>query len=227
MYAAAHTSVALAAKRTNPAASLFGLMVAAQASELAWVTLTYAGIERPTVDAQHTLHLEHLPFSHSLLVGLGLGVALWAALRYLFHRPQLAVVFGWVAASHILLDVVQHEPNIRLAPWMAHPLLGLNLQASPWLDFAVETAFSVGCWAVYRGSRKLLVAIVALNVANLPLMVAGDGGASPMAHDRFLLPTTILATILLAWGVIHRYAAPAPQPGSTLPSADRRRTLAA
>jgi hypothetical protein len=209
MYAAAHTSLALAAKRANPTASLFGLMVAAQASELLWVGLSYAGIEHSAVDDSGTLHLEHLPYSHSLLIGLGLGAVLWAALRWVFRRPRLAAVFGWVAASHIALDVIQHEPNIRLLPWLAHPVLGLDLQVSPWLDFAVETALCIGCWAYYRGSRKLLAAILGLNVLNLPLMLAGEGSASPMAHNGFLLPTVILITILLAWGVIHRYARPA------------------
>src|SRR3954471_1127691 len=112
MYAAAHTSLALAAKRTNPTASLFGLMVAAQASELLWVGLTFAGIEHSTVDDHGTLHLEYLPYSHSLLVGLGGGAVLWAALRYLFGRQQIATVFGLVFASHVVLDVVQHEPDI-------------------------------------------------------------------------------------------------------------------
>jgi hypothetical protein len=210
MYAAAHTSLALAAKRSNPNAPLFGLMVAAQATELLWVGLTYAGVERPTVDAHGTLHLEYLPYSHSLLVGLGLGVLVWAVLRWVARRPEIATVFGWVTASHIALDVVQHEPNIRLVPWLAQPVLGLNLQASPWLDFPIETAFSVACWAYYRGTWKLLVAIVALNVANLPLMLAGEGAASPMVSNRFMLPTVILTTILLAWGVIHRYATVRP-----------------
>jgi hypothetical protein len=208
MYAAAHTSLALAAKRSNPTASLFGLMAAAQASELLWVALNYAGIEHPTVDDHGTLHLEYLPYSHSLLVGLGLGVLLWAALRWVFHRPQIAAVFGWVAASHIVLDVLQHEPNIRLAPWLAHPLLGLNLQANPWLDFTIETALCIGCWAYYRGGGKLLAAILALNLLNLPLMFAGEGGASPMAHNPFILPTTILITILLAWAAVHRFGQP-------------------
>jgi hypothetical protein len=206
MYAAAHTSLALAAKRTTPTASLFGLMVAAQASELLWVGLTYAGIEHPTVDAHGDLHLEYLPYSHSLLIGLGLAAVVWAALRWPLRRRPIAAVFGWVTGSHIVLDVIQHEPNIRLVPWIAHPTIGLNLQAAPWLDFAIETAFSVACWAYYRGGRKLLAAIIALNVANLPLMFAGDGGASPMAHNRFILPTTILITIVVAWAVIHRYA---------------------
>lgn len=208
MYAAAHTSLALAAKRNNPAASLFGLMIAAQASELMWVGLTYANVERPTIDSHNTLHLEYLPFSHSLFIGLGLGVIAWAALRWVFVKPQVATVFGLVTASHIVLDVIQHEPNIRLAPWLAHPTIGLNVQGSPLLDFAVETAFGIGCWAYYRGSRKLLTAIIALNVANLPLMFGGDGGAAPMAQNRFILPTVILGTIVIAWAVLYRYAKP-------------------
>jgi hypothetical protein len=213
MYAAAHTSLALAAKRGNPVASLLGLMIAAQGSELLWVGLSYAGAEHPTVDAHNTLHLEHIPYSHSLLAGLGGAALLWAVLRFVVRRPQIATVFGWVFASHIVLDVIQHEPNIRIVPWLAHPALGLNLQVSPWLDFAVETAFSLGCWAYYRGGRKLLAALLALNVSNLPLMLAGEGGASPMAHNRFILPTTIAVTIALAWGVIYRYAKPrATQP---------------
>jgi len=215
MYAAAHTSLALAAKRTTPTASLFGLMVAAQASELLWVGLSYAKIEHPTVDDSGTLHLEYLPYSHSLLVGLGVGALLWALLRWVLRRPHLAAVFGWVGASHIVLDLIQHEPNIRLLPWLPHPLLGLNLQSNPWLDFAVETAFCLGCWIFYRGSRKLLAAILVLNILNLPLMLGGEGGASAMTANPFILPTTILVTIALAWAVIHRYAEPTAKASGT------------
>ena len=112
MYAAAHTSLALAAKRANPVASLAGLMVAAQASELRWVGLTYAGVEHSTVDASGTLHLEYLPHSHSLFVGLGLGALVWAALRWVFRRPEIAVIFGLVTASHIVLD--RRSPDLRV-----------------------------------------------------------------------------------------------------------------
>jgi hypothetical protein len=142
-------------------------------------------------------------------------------------RPQLAAVFGWVGASHIVLDVIQHEPDIRLVPWLAHPTLGLDLQADPWLDLAIETAFCVGCWAFYRGSRKLLVAILVLNLLNLPLMLGGEGGASAMDAHPFILPTTILITILLAWGVIHRYAEPTSAAHGETAAADVSAPLAA
>jgi hypothetical protein len=220
MYAAAHTSLALAAKRANPTASLLGLMVAAQATELLWVGLSYAGIERSTVDTGGVLHLEHLPYSHSLLIGLGGGALLWAALRWLFSRRDVAAVFGLVLASHIVLDVIQHEPNIRIVPWLAHPTLGLDLTAHPLLDFAAETGFSLACWAYYRGGRKLLAGILTLNVANLPMMIAGEGGASPMAGSAYLLPTAILITIVAAWLVVGRCATARPAPVAAAPVTD-------
>lgn len=219
MYAAAHTSVALAAKRAVPAASLAGLMVAAQASELLWVGLTSAGVEHSTVDEQGTLHLEYMPYSHSLLVGLGGGVVLWAVLRWLVRRPDIAAIFGLVVASHVVLDVVHHEPNVRVVPWLEHPALGLNLTSHPLLDFAVETAFGVACWAYYRGSLKLLAGILALNVLNLPLMLAGEGGAAPMARNRLLLPMVILGTIVLAWVVIGLLARRRPAPDAAADAA--------
>jgi len=206
MYAAAHTSLALLAKRQHPTRSLLGFMAAAQGAELTWVALSYTGTEHPTIDAHGTLHLEYIPYSHSLLFGFGGALLLWALLRYLARRPQAATAMGLLFASHVVLDLIQHEPNIRLVPWMTHPTFGLNLQAHPWWDFAIETGLCLACWAYYRGGRKLLVALVGLNLANLPLMLAGEGGASPMAHNRFILPTVILGTILLAWAVVGRHA---------------------
>lgn len=208
MYAPAHTAIALAAKRANPSASLFGLMVAAQGSELLWVTFSYLGIEHSTVDKGGTLHLEYLPYSHSLLTGLGGGTFLWALLRWVFRRNDVATIFGWVFASHIVLDFIQHEPNLQIAPGIATPTFGLNLQSIPWLDFAIELALCVACWAYYRGSVRLLIGFIALNVINIPLMLSGDGGASPLASNPIILPTIILFTIVLAWVVVYIFRKP-------------------
>lgn len=207
MYANAHTAVGLAAKRTTAAAPLLGLLVAAQGSELAWVGLSYLGIERPTVDAGGALHLDHLPWSHSLLTGIGGGILLWAALRFLAHRPEVATVFGAVFASHIVLDVVQHEPDIRVVPWLPRPALGLSLSAHPWLDFAVETALCVACWAYFRGTWQLLTGILVLNLTNLPLML-GQRAAAPLAGDHLILPTVILVQTLMALALTWLLARP-------------------
>lgn len=206
MYAPAHTALALAGKRRVPAAPLLALMVAAQGSELLWVALTDLGIERQSVDSTGTLHLEYLPWSHSLLTGLGGGLLLFLIVRYLLHRPAIATVLGLTFASHIVLDLIQHEPNIQIAPGITHPLLGLDLGAHPLIDLAVETALCLACWVYYRGSIRLLVALLALNLANLPFMLAGDGGSAALAGNRFALPTMVLIQIVIAWVVIGAFA---------------------
>jgi hypothetical protein len=136
-------------------------------------------------------------------------------IRWLVHRPDLATVFGLVFASHIVLDIVQHEPDLRLLPWMSRPTIGFNLQANPWADFAAEIAFSVACWAYYRGTAKLLATIIVLNLLNLPMMLSGHGGASAMAHNPYILPTVILFTIALAWALTYRYARPNAEQNET------------
>ena len=58
---------------------------------------------------------------------------------------------------------------------------------------------------------KLVIGLLALNVLNLPLMIAGQGGAAPMAGNPALLPTVILFTILLAFAVTWPLARTGPR----------------
>ena len=90
MYAPAHVSTALALKRRFPAAPLLGLMLAAQAIELLWMLLSSLGIERQAVDERGRLHLHSLPYSHSLLTGLGSAVLAYAVVGRGLKRPRLA-----------------------------------------------------------------------------------------------------------------------------------------
>lgn len=209
VYAPAHVSVALVGKRLLPDASLLGLMIAAQGSEIVWIVLSYAGVEHQAVDAAGRLHLDYLPWSHSIVTGLGGGIVVGAVLAWGFRRPRLGVIFGAVFASHIVLDVIQHEPNIQLAPGVPVPVLGLNLAAIPLADFAVELALSLACWAYFRGSWTLLAVLVGLNLTNLPLMLTSD--ARPLAAYPAILPTVIAVqtflSITLVWLAARRRSA--------------------
>jgi hypothetical protein len=98
------------------------------------------------------------------------------------------------------------ETWVRAVRSVTQPSIGLNLQADPLADVAIETLFCIACWAYYGGTRKLLAALVVLNLLDLPLMLGGEGDASPMVANRYLLPTVIAVTIALAWFVTYRYA---------------------
>lgn len=168
-----------------------------QLVELLWVVFTYLGIEhaRVTPDA---IHLDFLPYSHSVFTG-----ALLAAIALLVgktvHRSNVGIAIALGIFSHIVLDIIHHEPNITLLPMAWGPRLGLNLQGYPLLDFIVELGFCVGCWKIFGGSRGLLIGIVIFNLINIPLMFPRPGSLTPIIEHPAVLPTLILVQIVSTW----------------------------
>lgn len=197
MYAITHASAALVLKRKYSRVGLWPLLISVQLVELLWVVFTYLGIERfrATPDA---VHLDFLPYSHSVFTG-----ALLAALAWLLgksvHRSNVGIAIALGILSHIMLDIIQHEPNITLLPMTWGPRLGLNLQGYPLLDFIVELAFCFACWKIFGGSRGLLIGIVIFNVINIPLMFPRAGSLTPIVEHPAVLPTLILVQIVSTW----------------------------
>jgi hypothetical protein len=162
-----------------------------------WIAFIYLGIEhyRVTADA---IHLDFLPYSHSVLSGALLALLAWGMGKSA-HRAYVGVAIGLGIFSHIVLDIIQHEPNITLLPLEWGPRLGLNLQAFPLADFIVELAFCVACWKLFGGSRGLLIGIVVFNLLNLPLMFPARGAIALIAAHPFILPTIILVQVVASW----------------------------
>jgi len=171
-----------------------------QLVELLWVVFTYLGIEhaRVTPDA---IHLDFLPYSHSVFTG-----ALLAALALLMgrsvHRSNVGIAIALGIFSHIVLDIIHHEPNIALLPIAWGPRLGLNLQGYPFLDFIVELGFCIACWKIFGGSRGLLIGIVIFNLINIPLMFPRPGSLTPIIEHPAVLPTLILVQIVATWMLV-------------------------
>ncbi|MFL5623075.1 MAG: hypothetical protein ACJ8AB_10520 [Gemmatimonadaceae bacterium] len=162
-----------------------------------WVLFTYLGIEhvRATPNA---IHLDFLPYSHSVLSGLLLAAVAWG-MGKTAQRTNVGIALALGILSHIVLDIIHHEPNINLLPVAWGPRLGLNLQAYPLLDLLVELGFCVACWKIFGGSRALLIAIVAFNLIDIPLMFPRPGSLMPIVEHRNLLPTLILIQIVATW----------------------------
>ncbi len=115
------------------------------------------------------------------------------------HRSNLGVALALGIFSHIVLDIIHHEPNIAILPMAWGPLLGLNLQGSPLLDFVVELAFCVACWKIFQGSRGLLLGIIIFNLLNIPLMFPRAGSIMPLVEHPMILPTVILVQVAATW----------------------------
>jgi hypothetical protein len=149
-----HFAVGFGAKAAAPQVSLGTLFLAAQLADLLWPTLLLLGVEHVRIEPGATrvtpLVFTHYPISHSLL-----GVIAWgtlAALVYLALRRSLrgALVVGLLVASHWLLDLVVHAPDLPLAPG-GRTLLGLGLWNSPAGTIVVELAiFALGVWLYLR-----------------------------------------------------------------------------
>ena len=187
-------------KRKYPRVGLWPLLISVQAVELLWVVFSYLGIERARVTAD-AVHLDFLPYSHSIGTGLLLAGLVWAMSKSA-RRSTAGVAIALGILSHILLDIIHHEPNIALLPMAWGPRFGLNLQGYPILDFVVELAYCVACWKIFGGSRGLLIGIVIFNVINIPLMMPRSGSLAPLVDHPMALPTVILVQIVATWLVV-------------------------
>jgi hypothetical protein len=196
-YAITHASTALVLKKKYPRVGLWPLLISVQAVELLWIAFTYLGIEHIRVTGD-TIHLDFLPYSHSVFTGVFLALLVWL-LSKSARRSYLGAALGLSILSHIMLDIVHHEPNIALLPLAWGPRFGLNLQGFPLADLVLELAFCVACWKILGGSRALLIGIVIFNLLNIPLMFPPRGTGALIAAHPMLLPTIILAQVLSSW----------------------------
>jgi hypothetical protein len=199
-YAISHASAALAFKKKYPRVGLWPLLIAVQAVELLWIIFTYLGIEHVSTTPDK-IHLDFLPYSHSIFTGLFLAALAWGFGKSV-RRTYVGTAIGLAILSHIALDIIHHEPDIALLPLVWGPRIGLNLQAYPLADLIVELAFCVLCWKYFGGSRGLLIGIVIFNLLNIPLMFPRPGIGTMVAQHHSLLPTIILIQIVASWLLI-------------------------
>jgi len=169
-------------------------LISVQLVELLWIIFSYLKIEhaRITPDA---VHLDFIPYSHSIGTAVFLAALAWGMGKSV-HRSSVGTAIALAILSHIVLDIIHHEPNIALLPMTWGPRFGLNLQAYPILDFVVELAFCLVCWKMFDGSRGLLIGIVVFNLINLPLMFPRQETFAPLVQHPFLLQTVILVDVV-------------------------------
>jgi len=151
-----HFAVGLAARPLAPRVPLPILLLAPQLMDVAWPILVALGVERAQVVPGHLaaspLVLEHMPYSHSLLTGLGWALAL-ALIYGIWSRDRRgALVVAALVLSHWLLDWISHEPDMPLAPGSASYGLGL-WRSLPGTLLTELAMFAVGAWLYTRATR--------------------------------------------------------------------------
>lgn len=178
-----HYALGFAAKRYVPAISLGTLFLASQFADLLWPTLLLLGVEHVAIEPGITvvtpLNFFHYPYSHSLLALAAWGF-LFAALYKLLTRARLnaALLLALLVASHWVLDLIVHRPDLPLAPGAAGRY-GFGLWNSMAATLLIEFSLFVGgVWLYLRatvardrtGSMALwalVIFLAAIELANL------------------------------------------------------------
>ena len=164
MFAINHAATGLIIKKIYPDVPMTVILVSVQLIEIFWVVLNFIGVEKTTTENRvrsvSDVHLEYMPFSHSVVstAVLAAGAGILFALGFKALDVGIAVALG--ICSHLVLDLISHARDIAIAPFLDSRKFGLGLYEKPAVAFVFETIYGIFCWWVYGGSTALFWIIV-------------------------------------------------------------------
>jgi hypothetical protein len=202
-----HYAAAFAAKAIEPKAPMWTLAAGCQLVDVGWSVFIMAGVERASVDPSlpgSPLVLEHMPWTHSLPMTFvwSIGAALLA--RWLLRLPVWAsVIVGLSVASHWLLDLIVHRPDLEL--WFGGEKVGLALWNYPVPEQALEIGLVAIFGAAWAASRKGLgraawpaVAFIAFLVALQIAAMVSPVTAGPAGVQVGLMALVVYLVVIAA-----------------------------
>jgi hypothetical protein len=211
-----HYGVAFALKRAEPKISLGTLFVAAQLADLLWGAFLLLGWEHarilPDDNPLLTFQFYDYPISHSLVAALGWGLAA-AALYYSWptrdtnRHWQASAIVGAATASHWLLDLVVHVPDLPLAG-NDSPKLGLGLWRHFGPSVALELLVLGAGIALYVARRSRRHPVRALRLSPVVVLLVGTYLASVLGPPPPSIPVVGVSDIafILVLGALAAWA---------------------
>jgi hypothetical protein len=197
-----HFAVAIAARRSEPRLRLGTSLLAAQWPDAIWPAFLLAGIERVSIvpgDTAFTpLRFDHYPWSHSLVAVLAWAGLFAAALFVRARSARAAAVAAGLVASHWVLDVASHRPDVPVGP--GGPMLGLGLWNSVAATVIVEVALFAGAIAWYARGRAVGRGFWALVAVLSAIYVANAAGPPPPGVTAIAVSCLVLMPALWFWG---------------------------
>jgi hypothetical protein len=198
MFAINHAATGLIIKKIYPDVPMAVILVSVQFIEILWVALNFLGVERTTtenrVKSVSDIHLEHMPFSHSVVSTAVFAAAAWVVFVF-FKAPHMGMAVALGICFHLVLDLISHAHDIALAPYLDAGKSGLGLyEKKPVVAFVFETVYGIFCWWVYGGSAALFWMIVFFNLANLSFFLKSVPGPERFMANK---PLRIVAVVAL------------------------------
>ena len=201
-----HYGVGFGAKGLAKEVSLGTLFLAAQFPDLLWSTLLLAGVEtvriEPGITKVTPLDFVSYPISHSLLMA-GAWILLVGGTYWLLKKSiKSALVLGLCVASHWILDLIGHRPDLPLYPGRS-PRWGLGLWNYPAGTVLFEgLLFAIGIVVYLRVTRARnragLVGFWAL-VAFLVLIYVGNVFGPPPPSSVAIAWVGQLQWVFVPW----------------------------
>ena len=223
-----HLGAGLAVKAAEPRWNLGVLFAAALFADLLLWALVLVGVESvgaPLASGRARFFTFAFPYSHGALASAGWTLAA-AALGWIVTRAgtpgraRLACALAIAVASHFLLDLVVHVPDLPVAGGESAKL-GLGLWRAMPAALAVELAFAVAALAAcmrraplprWRGT--LLVTVVAITGILTALGPYLPGELPPATTLAASSLVTLAVVVILGFVVEGRARWAAPHRGS-------------
>ena len=206
MFAINHAATGLIIKKIYPDVPMTVILVSVQLIEIFWVVLNFIGVEKTTTENRvrsvSDVHLEYMPFSHSVVstAVLAAGAGILFALGFKALDVGIAVALG--ICSHLMLDLISHARDIAIAPFLDSRKFGLGLYEKPAVAFVFETIYGIFCWWVYGGSTALFWTIIVFNLANASFFIKTIPGPERFMAHRPLWITTVVALQIIVTAIL-------------------------
>lgn len=206
MFAINHAATALIIKKIYPDVSISVILVSVQLIEILWVVLNFLGVEKTTtsnrVKSVSDVHLEYMPFSHSVFSTAFLAACAWILFAIGFKEVVVGVAVALGICSHLVLDLISHARDIVIAPFLDSRKFGLGLYEKPAVAFVVETIYGIFCWWVYGGSTALFWTIVLFNLANASFFIKAIPGPERFLEHRPFWITAIVGLQIIVTAIL-------------------------
>jgi hypothetical protein len=206
MFAINHAATGLIIKRIFPDVSMVMILVSVQLIEGLWVILNFFGIEKTTtenkVESVSDVHLEYMPYSHSVVSTVVLALGAWIVFTLGFKTLDVGTAVALGICSHIVLDLISHARDVVIAPFGGNRKYGLGLYEKPPAAFVFETIYGIFCWWIYGGSAALFWIIVVFNIANASFFFKTIPGPEKFMANKPFWITSIVAMQIVVTAVL-------------------------
>jgi hypothetical protein len=206
MFAINHAATGLIIKKAYPDVPMAAILTSVQLVEILWVVLNFMRVEKTTtedsVNSVSDIHLEHMPFSHSVVSTVLLAAVAWGVIALGFRSIHVGTAIALGICSHLGLDLVSHARDIAIAPFLAERKLGLGLYERPPIAFLFEAIYGSFCWWIYGGSPTLFSVILFFNLANASFFLNTISGPERYLAHRPAWITGLVAVQIVLTAVL-------------------------